>query len=73
MSNIDRFVIESNIKNFKALLKTELEPSTRDTVCKLLADAEQELNNSGLAPKKASWHPFWTGLVYTAATVAQAA
>jgi hypothetical protein len=40
-----REIIDLNIKHYRKLLKTETDPSKRETIAKLLAEEEAKLTN----------------------------
>jgi hypothetical protein len=47
MDDHDPFIIRANIERYRRLLETEQNEERRDTLRRLLADAEGELNRSG--------------------------
>lgn len=73
MGDIDRFVIHANIEKFQNLLKTERNPRTRDTLLRLLTDAEEDLKMLDRTEKGTSWHHCIATFISLAATIAQAA
>ena len=52
MSVAARTIIELNIKNYRELLKTESDPSKRQTIAKLLAEEEARLTKLPVEKKE---------------------
>ncbi len=73
VADTDRFVVEANVKRYRELLETARDPKWRDTVQKLLAQAENDLKMMEHADKRAPWHRCVATFFSLAATLAQAA